>query len=71
MYKHFTSREMVSSGSRAVFSIVSLASLILVSILAPWMLSKNFASILLKFSYELPGSDSTGRSGVSAFCIFA
>ena len=48
---------MVSSGSRAMFSIVSLASLVAVSILAPSMLSKNFACILLRFSYELPGSD--------------
>ena len=33
---------MVSSGSRAMFSIASLSSLELVSILAPSMLSKNF-----------------------------
>ena len=62
---------MVSSGSRARFSIISLASSILVSILAPSMLSKNFASNLLRFSYELPGSDSTGRRGVSALCTLA
>ena len=62
---------MVSSGSRTMFSIVSLASLVLVSILAPSMLSKNFASIFLRFSYELPGSDSTGRRGVSALCNLA
>ena len=59
---------MVSYGSRAMFSIVSMASLVLISMLAPSMLSKNFASILLRFSYELPGSDSTGRRGVSALC---
>ena len=52
---------MVSSGFREIFSIVSLASLVLVSIMAPSMLSKNFASVLLRFSYELPGSDSTVR----------
>ena len=62
---------MVSSVSRAMFSIVSLASLVLVSILAPSMLSKNFASILFRFSYELPGTDSTGRRGVSALCTLA
>ena len=59
---------MVSSGSRAMFSIFSLASFVLVSIFAPSMLSKNFASLLLRFSYELPGSDGTGRRGVSSLC---
>ena len=44
---------MVSSGSRAMIAIVSLASLVLVSVLAPSMLI---------FSFELPGSDSTGRT---------
>ena len=62
---------MVSSGSRAMFSIVSLASLVLVSILAPSMLSKMFASILLRFSYEQPGCDSTGRRGVPALRTLA
>ena len=55
---------MVSSGSRAMFSIVSLASLVMVSILAPSMLSKHFASNLLIFSYELLGRDSFRRRGV-------
>ena len=54
-----------------MFSIVSLASLVLVSILAPSMLSNNFATILLRFSYELPGSDSTGPRGVSDLCTLA
>ena len=62
---------MVSTGSRAMFSIVSLASLVLVSVLAPSMLLKNFESILLGFSNELPGNDSTGRRGVYAFCTLA
>ena len=53
-----------------MFSIVSLAFLVLVFIFAPSM-SKNFASVLLRFSYELPGSDSTGRRGVSALCTLA
>ena len=57
---------MVSSGFRSMFSIVSLASLVLVSIFA-----KNFASILLRFSYELPGSNSTCRRGVSFLCTLA
>ena len=56
---------MVSSGSRTMFSIVSLASLVLVSVLAPSMLSKTFANSLLRFSYERPGS---GRTEVSALC---
>ena len=60
---------MVSS--RAMFSIVSLASLVLLSILAPSMLSKSVASILLRFSYELLGSDSIGRRGVSTLCTLA
>ena len=59
---------MVSSGSGAMFSIVSPASSVLVSILAPSMLSKNFESVLLRFSNELPGSDSNGRRGLSALC---
>ena len=59
---------MVSSGSREMFSIVSLASLVLVYILAPSILSKTLTSVLLRFSYELSGSDSTGRRGVSALC---
>ena len=54
-----------------MFSIVSLASLVLVSILAQSMLSKNFASILLKISHELPGSNSIGRRGVSALCTLS
>ena len=62
---------MVSSGSIEMFSIVSLASLVLVYILAPSILSKNLVSVLLRFSYELPGSDSTGRKGVSALCTLA
>ena len=45
---------MVLSGPRAMFSIVSLASLVFFSTLAPSMLSKNFAIVLLGFSYELP-----------------
>ena len=62
---------MVSSGSRAMFSIVSLACLVLVSIMAPSMLSKNFARISLRFSYELPATDSTVRRGVSALFTLA
>ena len=62
---------MVSSGPREMFSIVSLASLVLVSILALSILSKNFASVLLRLSYELPGSYSTGCRGVSALCTIA
>ena len=34
-------REMVSSGSRAMFSIISLASFVLVSTMAPSILSKK------------------------------
>ena len=62
---------MVSSGSTTMFSIVSLASLVLVSILNQSMMSKQFASVLLRFSYELPRSDSNGRRGVSALCPLA
>ena len=62
---------MVSTGSRAMFSIVSLVSLVLVSLLAPSMMSTKNARVLLRFSYELPGSDSTGRRGVSALCTLA
>ena len=62
---------MVSSGSRAKFSIVFLASFNLVSILTPTMLSKNFARVLLRFLNELPGKDSTGRRGNSALCTLA
>ena len=70
--KLFTSRDiMVSSGSRAMFLIDSLASLVLISMLAPSILSKNFASVLLGLSYELPGKVSTGHSGVSALCTLA
>ena len=60
---------MVSIGSREMFSIFSLASLLLVFILVPSILSKSFASVLLRFSYELLGSDSTGRK-VSQSCSF-
>ena len=62
---------MVSARSRAMFSNVSLASLVLVFKLTPSILSKKFISVMLKFSYELPGSDSTGHSGVSALCTLA
>ena len=58
---------MVSSGPRDIFSVVSLASLVLVSILA----SSIFARVLLRFSYELPGSDITRRRSVSALCTLA
>ena len=34
-----------------------------VSMFAPSMLSKNLAKVLFRCSYELPGSDSTGRRG--------
>ena len=54
-----------------MFSIVSLASLVLTSIVAPSMLSKKFASVLLRYSNELPESDSTGRRDVSALCNLA
>ena len=51
-----------------MFPIIFLASLVLVSILATSMLSKNFACVLLRLSY---GSQNTGRRGVSAFCTLA
>ena len=55
MYQFFTSRDVILSyGSRALFLVVSLSSLVLVTILA--MFSLYFASVLLRFSYELPGS---------------
>ena len=54
-----------------MFSIVYLASLKLVYLLAPSILSKIFATVLLTCSYELPGSDSVDRRGVSAMCTVA
>ena len=46
----FASRDIIFLyGSRAVFSIVSLAFLVLVSILALSMLSKKIASVLFRF----------------------
>ena len=47
---------MVSSGSRALFSIVSLASLVLISILVPSMLSNIFASVLLRLTSSMVAS---------------
>ena len=61
---------MNSFGSRAVFSIVSLAFLGLVSILTTTMLSTTFASALLRFSCELPGSNRTGCTGRLSIVYF-
>ena len=52
-----------------MFSIVSLAFLVLVSILALSMLSKKIASVLFRFLMRLSGSESTGR--VSTLCLLA
>ena len=38
---------------RAMFSIVSLASILLFFKLAPWIMSKNIASVLLSFVLEV------------------
>ena len=59
---------MVSSGSRAIFSIVFLASFVVFSILAPLILSKTFAKVLIKFSNE---SDGNGYRDISALCSLA
>ena len=69
VYKLVTSREIIlSSESNSVFSKISLAIWVFVSMFAP---SKYFANVLYRLSYELPGEEGTGRSRVPCLCTFA
>ena len=65
-HKLLASRDIiVSSGSRAMYSIISRASLVLVSINCSIDVVDKFASVLLRLSYELLRRDKNGRRGVS------
>ena len=56
LYKLFTSRESIlSSESNSVFSKISLAIWVFVSMFATSISSKYFANVLFRLSYELPG----------------
>ena len=61
----------LSPESISVFLKISLAIWIFVSVLAPSILSKYFANVLFRWSYELPGKETTRRSGVPCLCTFA
>ena len=71
MYKLFISREIIlSSECNSVFSKIS-GHLSVRFFVSPSILSNYFDDVLFRWSYELPGKERTGRSGVPCLCSFA
>ena len=72
VYKLSISRKVrLSSESNFVFSKISLSICAFVFMFAPSFLSKCFANVLSRWSYELPGRERTGNCGVPCLCFFA